>query len=260
MALYEAIDTGAAKKVELLEKDFARFAVRATLAGIYLTLGTAFAAVAGNTTEKFAHGSGPLVFALLFGLGLFAIIILGAELATGDMMFVSWAATRRGLSWGRAVKVVVVATVFNLIGAMLVAFVMSQSGKLGAMDDTHLISTLTAGKLAKPALGAFIEAIGANFVVNMAVVGALKAPDIVSKFAVIVPIIAIFVGLGLEHIIANFSLFMLAFTASPHPAGFDAAHIAVNWLVVWLGNFIGGGLGIGAVYAWLNQTKTSYVD
>ena len=260
MALYEAIDTGAAKKAELLDKDFGRFAVRAVLAGIYLTLGTAFAAVAGNVAEKLAPGSGSIVFASLFGLGLFAIIVLGAELATGDMMFVSWSAARGNLGWGKAVWVVVVATVFNLVGAILVALMMSQSAKLGGMDNTHLISTLTAGKLAKPALGAFIEAVGANFVVNMAVVGALKAPDIVSKFVVILPIIAIFVGLGLEHIIANFSLFTLAFIADPHPADFDAAHISLNWLMVWLGNFVGGGLGIGAGYARLNTTKTSYLD
>ena len=76
----------------------------------------------------------------------------------------------------------------------------------------------------------------------------------------ILPIIAVFVGLGLEHVIANFSLFSLAFFADPHPAAFDGLHITVNWVAVWLGNFVGGGLGIGAVYAWLNQTKTSYVD
>ena len=140
------------------------------------------------------------------------------------------------------------------------ALVLSQSAKLGGIDDTHLISTLTEGKLAKPFFGAFVEAMGANFVVNMAVLGALQAKEIISKFAVILPIIAVFVGLGLEHVIANFSLFSLAFFADPHPAGFDGLHITVNWVAVWLGNFVGGGLGIGAVYAWLNQTKTSYVD
>ncbi|MEX3504220.1 formate/nitrite transporter family protein [Corynebacterium sp. LK2510] len=260
MALHEAIDTGTAKKAELLGNDFPRFAVRAILAGIYLTLGTAFAAVAGNVTENLAPGTGPLVFALFFGLGLFAIVILGAELATGDMMFGSWGAARGQFSWGKALWLMIAATIFNLVGAIIVAFIMSQSGKLGGMDSTHLIATLTEGKLAKPVSGMFLEAIAANFVVNMAVVGALKASDIVSKFVVIIPLIAIFVGLGLEHVIANFSLFTLAFISDPQPAGFGAASIALNWAVVWVGNMIGGGLGIGAVYAWLNKTKTSYLD
>lgn len=187
-------------------------------------------------------------------------MVLGAELATGSMMFVSWSATRGRMPWGVALRMVAVATFYNFIGAAIVALVLSQSAKLGGIDDTHLISTLTEGKLAKPFFGAFVEAMGANFVVNMAVVGALKAKEIISKFVVILPIIAVFVGLGLEHVIANFSLFSLAFFADPQPVGFDGLHITGNWVAVWLGNFVGGGLGIGAVYAWLNQTKTSYVD
>ena len=33
-----------------------------------------------------------------------------------------------------------------------------------------------------------------------------------------------------------------------------------NWALVWLGNFVGGGLLIGGVYAWLNKTKYVYKD
>ena len=260
VTLYETLDTAGDKKQELLTQDYGRFAVRAVLAGMYLTLGTAFAAVAGQVAEGVAPGTGGLVFACLFGLGLFAIVVLGAELATGSMMFVSWSTARGRMAWGVAFRMVAVATFYNFIGAAIVALVLSQSAKLGGIDDTHLMSTLTEGKLAKPFFGAFVEAMGANFVVNMAVLGALQAKEIISKFVVILPIIAVFVGLGLEHVIANFSLFSLAFFADPHPAAFDGLHITVNWVAVWLGNFVGGGLGIGSVYAWLNQTKTSYVD
>ena len=31
--------------------------------------------------------------------------------------------------------------------------------------------------------------------------------------------------------------------------------VLANWAVVWLGNAIGGGLIMGGVYAWLNQSK-----
>lgn len=260
MSLTETLDKGAAKKVELLEKDFGRFTGRAVLAGIYLTVSTAFAGVAGNAVENLAPGLGGMVFALFFGFGLFAIVVLNSELATGNMMFGSWASANGAVSWGKTIWLVVAATLCNLVGAFIVALILSQSARLGAMDNTHLIATISEGKLNKSAWGAFIEGVLANFVVNMAILMGLQAKEVVSKFFAIVPIIAIFVGLGLEHIIANFSLMTMTLFADPQPENFTFANIGLNWTMVWLGNFVGGGLGIGAVYAWLNKTQTVYKD
>lgn len=262
MALNDIIEGGVNKKMESMGTDFGRFAVRSIYAGVYLTLGTAFAGVAGQAIESVApgHGLGALVFALFFGLGLFTIVILNTELATGAMMFASYGATTKQIGWGKGILYVIVVTVLNLVGALLVGLIMSQSAKLGGMDTTHLISTLSEGKLEKGPGGAFVEAIAANFVVNMAIVGALFAKDLVSKFFVIVPIIAIFVGLGLEHVIANFSLMSITMFADELPHNFTVTNVALNWAVVWLGNFVGGGLLIGGIYAWLNKTKTPYTD
>lgn len=260
MSLAETLDAGAAKKVDLLEHDFGRFAVRAVLAGVYLTIATAFAGVVANAVDKAAPGLGSVAFAFTFGFGLFAIVVLNSELATGDMMFGSWASTRGNVSWGKTVWFIVAATLFNLVGAFIVAFIMSQSAKLGSMDASHFIETVTEGKLNKSAWGAFIEAVMADFVVNMAILMGLQAKEVASKFFAIVPIIAIFVGLGLEHIIANFSLMTMTLFADSHPDNFTFGNIALNWAMVWLGNFVGGGLGIGAVYAWLNKTDTVYKD
>lgn len=267
MALNDIAHGAVNKKITSMDTDFARFSVRSILAGVYLTLGTAFAAVAGQVGESMApgHGLGALIFASLFGLGLFSIVILNSELATGNMMFASYGATTKQIGWGKGVWFVFVTTVFNLIGAVAIAAILGYSAKFNGFDSTHLVSTLSEGKLNKGPWQAFVEAIAANFVVNMAIVGALFAKDFVSKFFVIVPVIAIFVGLGLEHIIANFSLMTINFFA----AGFDPAlmsdnftlgAVSLNWLMVWLGNFVGGGLLIGGVYAWLNKGNDVYRD
>ena len=74
-------------------------------------------------------------------------------------------------------------------------------------------------------------------------------------------LIGIFVGLGLEHVIANFCLFALTFFGSdPLPAALTVGNVALNWTLVWIGNFIGGGLLIGGVYAWLNNGPEDYRD
>lgn len=261
MALNDSVQGAVNKKVELLTKDFGRFAVRGTLAGVYLTLATGFAGVAGQAVEAHAKGIGSLVFAFTFGIGLFAIIILNSELATGNMMFGSYGATTGQIGWGKALWLVVITTLLNLVGCVLVALLLSQSAKFATMDNTHFISVLTEAKLHKSAWGAFIEGIGANFVVNMALVGAMFAQEFISKFVTVISILAVFVGLGLEHVIANFSLMTIAmFSSDPLPASMSFSAVALNWVMVWLGNFVGGGLLMGATYAWLNKTKYVYKD
>ncbi|OHO65684.1 formate/nitrite transporter family protein [Corynebacterium sp. HMSC036D02] len=261
MSLNDAVAAAVKKKVTLLDEFFARFAVRSTLAGVYLAIGTAFAAVMGMGVEKHVEGLGSLVFACLFGLGLFAIVLLGAELATGNMMYMVYGAATKHVGWGKALWLLVVTTLFNLVGAALFAAAMGMSAKLGGIDPNHLIANLAMGKLIKGPGGLLVEAMLANFVVNMAIVGAVFAKDVVSKFFVIVPIIACFVGLGLEHVIANFCLMTLTFfCASPLPEGFTLGAVLANWSIVWVGNLIGGGFLIGGVYAWLNSGPEAYRD
>ncbi|CAB0511988.1 formate/nitrite transporter family protein [Corynebacterium diphtheriae] len=117
------------------------------------------------------------------------------------------------------------------------------------------------GKLEKDPAGLLVEGMLANFVFNMAIIGAVFAKEIVSKFFVIVPIIACFVGLSLEHVIANFCLMTLTFFCStPLPDGFTLGAVLTNWSLVWIGNVIGGGFLIGGVYAWLNKDPEVYRD
>ena len=54
MSLNDAAKAAAVKKVTLLDESFARFAVRATLAGVYLCIGTAFAGVVGQAVNGVA--------------------------------------------------------------------------------------------------------------------------------------------------------------------------------------------------------------
>lgn len=261
MALNDIAHGAVNKKTVLMEKNFARYAVRSILAGVYLTLATGFAGVSGHAVEQLAPGLGSIVFALLFGLGIFAIIILNAELATGNMMFASYGAVSKQISWGKAGLIIVVSTVFNLVGALLIGFMLSNTAIFSDVGPDHLINSLSEGKLQKPWWELLISGMMANFVVNMGVVGSLFAKDITSKFFVLVPMIAIFVGLSLEHIIANFSLMSITmFSSDPMIDSMNIGSVALNWILVWIGNIIGGGLLMGGVYAWLNRGDEVYRD
>lgn len=261
MSLNQSIEAAVVKKTALLDQDFPRFAVRSILAGAYLTLGTAFAGIVGNAVESLAPGLGAITFAMLFGLGLYSIIILGAELATGLMMFMTYGASNKYVSWGTAFRSIVICTLFNLVGAALIGFMLSFSARFAGLDAANLFTTLTSVKLNKNVLQLLVESVLANFVVNMGVVGAMFAKDFAGKFLTILSMIAIFVGLGLEHVIANFSLFSItAFSVDPLPANKTVAAVSINWVFVWVGNIIGGGFLIGGVYAWLNRGTEAYRD
>mgnify|MGYP001756700392 FL=1 len=50
------------------------------------------------------------------------------------------------------------------------------------------------------------------------------------------------------------------FGSDPLPATLTVGNVALNWILVWIGNLIGGGLLIGGVYAWLNRGPEAYRD
>lgn len=265
MTLQGALSGAVSKKDIIFFADTPRFAVRAILGGIYLTFATGLAGVVGNVAESLApgHGLGALVFGMTFGLGLFIILVLNAELATSNMMYMGYAANAQVSSWARGIGVVLATTFFNLVGALIVGALIGYSAKFSDFDSSHFVATVVTGKLEKDALRTFIEANGANFVVNMGIIASLVMKDWVSKFFAVISIISIFVVLGLEHVIANFSLFSLAgFAGLFHgtlPDGFTAGAIATNWTFAFLGNLVGGAV-IGVVYGWLNRGDEAYRD
>ncbi|AWT25437.1 Nitrite transporter NirC [Corynebacterium provencense] len=260
-AMNTAADAAIRKKSGLFADDPLRYGVRAVLAGAYLTLGTAFAVVAGDAVNDVAPGLGPVVFGMCFFIGLAMILQVGAELATGTMMFMVFGAVRGHLSWGRAVSIIMWTVVLNLVGAVLVAVILGQSGKMGGLGADHLLATLSDGKLHKGPWGVLSEGILANCLVNVAILGGLTMKDYAGKFLFIQFVIGAFVVLGLEHVIANFSLFTLSLfcLGDGFASGADVlpsltwSNVLDNWGMALLGNFIGGGLIIGGLYSWLNH-------
>ena len=73
--------------------------------------------------------------------------------------------------------------------------------------------------------------------------------------------IFMFVYMTNEHVVANFaSMSILLFSPFKGAKGFELVNVLRHWGVSYLGNLVGGGLLIGVVYTWLNQTKTNYQE
>lgn len=259
--LFEKIDASIEKKVNLIETSYIRYAIRAMLACLFLTLGTGIAFAVAMKGDEIVHGLGKFLYAFMFSWSLVMILYMNAELGTSNMLYMTAGVYRKRLKMGQAAKILFSCILFNLLGGILFAYLLSLTGPfLHISADSYLVTGLS-GKLAKSTIQILVEGAFANIVVNTAVLASMRMKDDGGKVWAIIFIIFIFAFLGFEHVIANFPAFSLGFfvTGGSLP-GMTVGSVLHNLIFAFIGNYIGGGLVIGLVYAWLNNSSSRYVD
>ncbi len=252
--------------------------IRGFMAGAYIAIGGALATVC--CTGVAAHlgpGIAKLILGSVFPVGLIAIVLTGMELFTGDCMLVPMAAMMRKITWSDVLRNWVWVYIGNFIGSIFYAYIMARGplvtgGAEGlSVNAFGLTATsIAAGKvLSYKAVGAaglwsvFLKAIGCNFLVNIAILLAISADNVVGKFfGIWFPIMA-FVSTGFEHCVANMYFLPTGkFLMDLHPEVIDkiggalAQNGAISWAQIWgwnlipvtIGNIIGGFLFIGVAY------------
>ncbi|HEL1591135.1 TPA: formate/nitrite transporter family protein [Streptococcus suis] len=217
------------KKADLFEHSFSAYAVRSILASLYLGLGIVISLYTADKLNHVAEGLGKFSYGLMFGWGLLMILYMNAELGTSNMMYMTVASHRKTIPTKTALKMLATCILFNFVGAVLVCYLVSLTLPYQHVDAHSYLFEATVAKLSKTPLTQFIE--------------------------------GIFAFLGYEHVIANFSLFSLAFFSNGGPVeGMTLLSVLSNFLFSGLGNYVGGGLFIGLLYSWLNNQSKLYVD
>lgn len=247
-------------KNELFTKDLKRYSVRAIYAGIMLGLGALAATLVAGQIAMINYDLGRLFYGGMFGWGLAMIIFLNAELATGNMMYMGAAVQYKWMPVKRALALVFYCTLMNLVGTVLTAYLSTKTTAFANPEIGRYIWGSIEGKLAKGSGTILIEGILANILVNIAIIGSLRIKEGIGKLVFSLGIIGIFAFFGFEHVIANFVSFTYAWVLNPDIPGFETLNILRQLTMAFIGNFIGGGVMTGMVYAWLNQTKTAYKD
>jgi formate transporter len=244
--------------------DTTRLFALAVLAGAFIALGAVFATVVGTGASALPFGVGRLLAGLVFSLGLILVVVGGAELFTGNnLMVMAWAS--RVISGGELARAWAIVYAGNMVGAMGTAILVFLAGHYGFGGGAVGAAALAigAGKCALPASQAFFLGVLCNVLVCLAVWLCLGAHTTADKVLAIVPPIAAFVAAGFEHSIANayfIPVALLVKWGAPDafwaaigkaPADFAALDIggfAANMIPVTLGNMVGGGVLVGAVY------------
>jgi formate/nitrite transporter len=259
--------------VKKAQADWATTFVLAVLAGAFIALGAVFATTALTGATDLPYGVARLLAGLTFSLGLILVIVAGAELFTGNNLIVmAWAGRR--VSGAQLLRNWAIVYAGNFVGAVATAALV-YVGRQYEFDQGGVGTTALTIAAGKTNLG-FTQAIAlgalCNALVCLAVWLCYSARTTTDKILAIVPPIAAFVAAGFEHSVANmyfisYGLFVKGDAAFVHstPGVPNLGHLTWtgflwhNLVPVTIGNILGGGLMVGAIY-WFVYLRPGQAD
>ena len=237
------------------------------LAGAFIAVGALFSTTV-STDTGLGFGLVRLIAGVAFCVGLILVVIAGAELFTGNNLIVmAWVGGKVSLrqllrNWGLVYA-------GNFVGAIMTAMVMyftmqysADSFKVGANA-----LAIANSKVNLDFVTALTRGIMCNALVCMAVWLCYSARSTTDKILSIVFPISAFVASSFEHSIANMYYIPFGILIKDVPEVVKAAgtpnmanlnwygFIIINLLPVTIGNIIGGGLMVGAVYWFVYMRK-----
>lgn len=223
-------------------------------AGIFIGFGAHGFILAGAAGgSAFETMVGKLIGASVFPVGLMMVIMCGAELFTGNNLL-TLALMDKKITAGAMVKNWVVVYIGNLIGSVLLAFLLAKSGLYTEAVLAKAVG-IAETKAALPFMDALIRGVLCNILVVLACWFQAGAKDMIGKiFAIWFPIM-LFVFAGFEHSIANMTYIPLGIFL-----GADVSWgqmFAGNLLPVTLGNMIGGAVVVPVVYYYAYLKKSA---
>lgn len=223
------------------------------LAGVYVAMGGVTSTFAASGVDGWA-ASNPILPKLLAGatfpLGLLLVVLVGAELFTGNTAYLVPATMRGDIPRSYWIKNWLIVYLANFTGACLFSyFLVYQTQILNYPEKLHYLFHLVEHKLELSFAEAFWRGVGANWFVCLAVWLGLSSKTMSGRvMGLWFPVMA-FVLLGFEHSIANMFYVPTAIFYGADIAWGD--FLLNNLLPSTLGNIVGGALCVGTCYSYL---------
>lgn len=245
---------------------------KAILAGMMIAMGAAISSVAAHSISNV--GLARLAAAVVFPVGLMMVVLLGAELFTGDCL-AAMSVMDKKQKVGEVVRLLAVVYIGNFVGAVVTAFLIYGSGQLDYSSGLLGAYTIKValGKVNLSFLQCIVSGVLCNILVCAAVLMAGCAKDATGKLLACFFVIMLFVTGGFEHCVANMYYITAGIIAAHNPQYIDLAKTAYgfsaeqleglnivsylfgNLLPVTIGNLIGGIVCVGAPLLYLNSDK-----
>lgn len=256
----EALEESAAlaRTKSLQVRHLPRYLASSALAGAFIGIAVVLlASVAGPFTAA-SSPAAKLVQGAVFGIALTLVVFAGAELFTGNVMFMLQGLAARTVGVGGLLAVWVASLVGNLIGSVGFAAIVNGGGTLSAAagspagkmgpGETLIAAAITAKNAATgPQL--FWRSVLCNALVCLAMWMATRTRSDAAKLIVLWWGLLAFIASGFEHSVANMTVFSIGIFQG-HAAWSDLWR-NLAWTVP--GNIVGGGVLVGLAYSWVGR-------
>lgn len=222
------------------------------MAGAYIGIAGLLAVVVGGGMPGIGAtdpGLRKLAMAAVFPFGLMLVVCCGAELFTGDTMFLFAAVLEKKCTWSELGMNWLSSYAGNFVGSLLVAYFLAHlTGVLSKDSWQSFISNVADAKCNIDWGECFLRAVGCNWLVCMALWFALHGDTLTDKMSAIWWPIMGFVAIGFEHSVANMFFIPTGLLENAESSWGD--FIGKNLVPVTLGNIVGG-MGLTAGILWL---------
>ncbi len=221
-------------------KRFIILLIQGILAGMYIAIGAiGYFKVAASVNDP---GLGAFLGALVFPLGIIAILLMQAELFTSDSM-VMIAVYDRRTNFSKTLRILSLILFANLIGAVFIAE-LSIGAQIFNEKTLQLFFEKALHKVHMTPSELLMSSILCNIIVSTSVCLAYSCREEIAKVVVVWLGITVFVLSGTEHVVANMYYLFVAYFAG---GNITMGQISYNLLLVAIGNFIGGGIIVSGI-------------
>jgi nitrite transporter NirC len=248
-----ALSDQAVVKLDEQRRSLFSHLVRSMLAGMYVGAAIVLIFTVGGLQSKAAPGTERLLMGVCFGGALTMVIFAGSELFTGSNLVLTLGVLTRRASMRDLVANWVWTWIGNLLGSVLLAWMVVRTGLLDDDPIRSFVVGLTGRKMNLPVDQLFLRAVLANWLVCLGVWMAVRVKSEAARVLLIWWCMFTFITSGYEHSIANMCGLMLGLLL-PHGD-------AVTWSGYWynlglatLGNIVGGAVFVGGLY-WIGSPK-----
>ncbi|GAB2650293.1 formate transporter FocA [Vibrio panuliri] len=234
----------------------------AIMAGAFIGLAFLFYITVTTGATQSGWGLSRLAGGLAFSMGLILIVICGGELFTSSVLSsISWANSQ--ISFGKMLSIWGKVYIGNFIGAMLLLAIVTAAGLYQLDHGQWGLNALNIAqhKLHHTMVQAFALGILCNLLVCLAIWLTFSSANAMTKAAMTIMPVAMFVSSGFEHCVANMFMVPLGIVIQNFaPESFWATtgataaqyadlnitqFITANLIPVTLGNIVGGAVLVG---------------
>ena len=243
----QKISDASVKKIAFMKKSPLSYILLSALAGIYLGFGIVLIfSISGPIAAAGGEAYLRLIMGATFGIALSLVVFAGSELFTGNNMVFAISSLQKRVGLGPIIILFIMCFIGNYLGSAFLAWLVVKGGSLPEASN-QLILKAAAMKMALDPQEAFIRGILCNWLVCLAVWISLRAKEETARLIMIFWCLFAFIGSGFEHSIANQTLLSMAMFL-PHGPEISISGFAHNQFFVALGNLVGGGAFVGAIY------------